>query len=103
MIDETCWSANFDLISGLRPGGGLGIIGGYFSTDASKDKSWIIPPGQQIDLKQLPQEDLASLSLNFVLTRGDSNRFLVGNHMLKLFEVPAVWHMSHGVIYNNMI
>ncbi len=72
VIDETVWAANFDLIAGLRPG--LGLVGGHFSLNASSNKSFL-PVSRDLDFKEVPQDLKASLTLNFVLTRGDSNAY----------------------------
>ena len=74
MVDETCVAANFDMLSGFHPGGGVGkgIVGGGFSADPNSDWSYLLP--QHHSLSALPEKHKSKLVMSVVLTRNDTNK-----------------------------
>ena len=74
VVDETCVAANFDMLSGFHPGGGVGkgIVGGGFSADPNSDWSYLLP--QHHSLSALPEKHKSKLVMSVVLTRNDTNK-----------------------------
>lgn len=65
VMDETCVTPNYDLVTGLRPEGG-GIVGGGMDFGAAVDETFQDP--KAVDIATLPADKRARLYLSFLVT-----------------------------------